>query len=223
MTMGNKNKHSKFDTKRVVVGFVCAILVLGSVLGAVVPAFAAEGPQSLGPEADRKWVQVDGKWKYKMDNNTYATSAWVKYITDDGEEKWYVDAKGFMVSNDWAKVDGKWYVLGPDGKVAPNTWVQTDNKQWIWSAGDGNLTNGWVTINGKDYHFDSHGVMETGWYQDGNNWYYLNSTGEKVYGWLKLGSDWYYMDSANDGKMATGVRTINGKRYLFDYVSGALR
>ena len=54
-----------------------------------------------------------------------------------------------------------------------------------------------------------------GWSQKNGNWYYYNdSTGKMVQDdWVKVNEKWYYMDS--NGVMATGVRTIDGKRYVF--------
>lgn len=219
------NNSKKVKMKKTLTAVICFLMVALMALSCIVPAFAAENDAgaSYGPLKDTKWVQEDGNWRYKMENGTYARSAWIKYITDNGDERYYVDANGNMVCNDWAKIDGKWHTLGPDGKVVTKTWVQRSNGYWIWSDGSGKLTNGWATINGNEYHFDSNGCMDTGWYQDGDAWYFLNDSGEKYYGWVKLGDDWYYLDSENEGKMVTGEKTIDGKKYLFSYTDGALR
>lgn len=221
----NTKTNNKVAMKKKIIVIICSLMAILMVFGTLLPAFAAErdGTAGYGPTADQKWVQENGNWRYKLENNTYARSAWIKYITDTGEERWYVDANGNMVYNDWAKVDGKWYTLGADGKVTNKTWIKTAEGNWIWGAGDGKLTNGWKSIEGKDYHFNSKGVMETGWLQDGSDWYFLNDSGERVYGWVKVDNNWYYLDSSNSGKMVTGEKTIDGKKYLFDYVSGAMR
>ncbi len=212
-------------TKKKFAGFICGFLAALMAVGAVAPAFAAEtdGAGAVEPLKDQKWVEENGEWRYKLESGAYARSAWIKYITDDGEDKWYVDANGFMLTNDWVRVDGKWYTVGADGKVVSNSWVQRETGDWIYSFGDGTLTNGWKKINGKEYHFNSQGTIDTGWYQDGSDWYFLNSSGDKHFGWVKADGKWYYLDAKDNGKMAVGDRTIDGKKYLFDYVSGEMR
>ena len=118
------NNSKKVKMKKTLTAVICFLMVALMALSCIVPAFAAENDAgaSYGPLKDTKWVQEDGNWRYKMENGTYARSAWIKYITDNGDERYYVDANGNMVCNDWAKIDGKWHTLGPDGKVVTKTF-----------------------------------------------------------------------------------------------------
>ena len=206
----------KLSTKKTLVKVIAFCLMLVMVLSLAIPALAEEKGQ---------WILENGKYKYRYGGtNMYAYSTWIKDLKADGtSDMWYVDANGYLVTSDWAKINGKWVTFDASGKLVEKTWVKRADGSWIWSAGDGRLTDNWETINGKDYHFNPDGIMETGWYFDGANYYYLSTSGDKVYGWVKDGNSWYYMDPSNSGKMATGELTVNGKRYLFDYVSGAMR
>ena len=80
-----------------------------------------------------------------------------------------------------------------------------DGNGWRWQEDNGSYsTSEWKKINGKWYHFNASGYMDTGWYQKGIRWYYLGD--------------------ANDGAMKTGWHQINGKWYCFaDGDSGVMR
>lgn len=104
------------------------------------------------------------------------------------------------------KLDGKW---------------KKNDIGWWWERGDGSYPiNEWEYINGKWYHFDSKGYMQTGWLKDDGKWYYLNSDGDMATGWVKDGGKWYYMDS--DGAMETGWVKDDGKWYYLNS-DGAMR
>lgn len=220
--MEKNNKKRKVSKNQRFAQVICLVLALIMILSVAMPAFAAEGDEQAGQEVMSHWVQVGDKYKYKLKSGEYAKSSWIKRITDDGTEKWYVDAQGNMIENNWCQVDGQWFVFGADGKVTNKQWIQRKDGAWIYSDGDGVLTSDWRVIKGKDYFFEN-GVMLTGWVEEADTYYYLLDSGEKAYGWIKAGENWYYMDPNNGGKMATGERTIGGKRYLFDYISGAMR
>ncbi|HDR7367118.1 TPA: hypothetical protein QCX21_004944, partial [Bacillus toyonensis] len=92
---------------------------------------------------------------------------------------------------------------------------------------------GWLEIEGKKYHFNNDGEMQTGWLElDGKTyyinkhrivkgtWYYFNSSGEMQTGWLELGGVKYYFN--NDGAMRTGWLELGGVKYYFNN-DGAMR
>ena len=95
------------------------------------------------------------------------------------------------------------------------------NENGTWSKSK------WQKIDGKWYHFDSKGYMQTGWLKDGNKWYYLKPSGAMATGWVKITNyynyptytDWYYCNSS--GAMQTGWKKISGKWYYF-YGSGLM-
>jgi glucan-binding YG repeat protein len=230
-----KQKLTKAQKKakiaRVSAGIIAGFLAILMVLSMVIPALAATTPDS-GKEIEdyidyndpkQCWTYVDGHYKYRVVTGGYLTSSWVRYLTDDADERWYVDADGNMVVNDYYKIDGLWYLFGSDGKEVTKQWVQRSDGTWLYSDGDGRLPSGWKTIAGKDYLFDDNfGTMRTGWVQENDTYYFLLDSGAKAYGWVESDGSWYYMDPNDDGKMTVGDKVISGKKYHFDWISGEL-
>ncbi|MBJ8107668.1 hypothetical protein JDS80_28770 [Bacillus cereus group sp. N8] len=66
--------------------------------------------------------------------------------------------------NPWLKIDGRWYLFNPGGKlVRKEGWEWSDNAgKWIyWIPGNyGLATNESMVINGVTYYFDSNGYMK---------------------------------------------------------------
>lgn len=71
---------------------------------------------------------------------------------------------------------------------------ESSGASWKYRQIDGTYARSkWLTIGGKNYHFNSKGIMQTGW--------------------LNIGGKLYYLDAK--GIMVTGTRTIAGKKYKF--------
>lgn len=80
-------------------------------------------------------------------------------------------------------------------QTIPGDWIET-NSRWQYIHKDsGYSINAWEKIDGKWYHFDQDGFMQTGWLLDGPSWYYLD---------------------AEDGYMYTGMQIIDNASYTFD-------
>ena len=60
----------------------------------------------------------------------------------------------------WLSIDGKWYYLEPN-----------DGSAYI---------SGMHAISGKNYYFNSDGVMQVGWVKTDNEWQFYNSDGGRV-------------------------------------------
>lgn len=77
------------------------------------------------------WEQIEGKWKLKISDGSYASSQWAML-----EGKWYLlGSDGFMLTG-WQMVNGKWYYLGADGAmlagaVTPDGYAVNENGEWI--------------------------------------------------------------------------------------------
>ena len=100
-----------------------------------------------------------------------------------------------------------------DIKTIASHWVSS-NGRWWWQETDGSYpTSCWLTIDGKCYHFDLSGYMQTGWLKADGSWYWLGNDGAARTGWQQINGTWYWFE--NDGRMATGWQTIDAKRYLF--------
>lgn len=67
---------------------------------------------------------------------------------------------------------------------------------WLYQDENGDaVKNNWREIDGKWYHFDEVGMMNTGWFEDGANWYYFEE----------------------DGSMAVNcLKELDGQSYVFD-------
>jgi len=175
--------------------------------------------------ADQGWVRKDGKYQY-LDSSGYAiTNTWKK----SGEKWYYLGSDGYMAVNCLID-DGNYYIVNESGAMLTNQWAQAADEDgeinWYYLQSTGKAKeNGFLTINGKRYHF-SESKMDTGWVQDGDTIYYLKSSGEITTGWKyidDLGSDdvsldeagWYYFDS--NGKMIKNTeKKIDNAYYVFD-------
>lgn len=73
---------------------------------------------------------------------------------------------------------------------------------------------GWKEIDAKNYYFDSTGALKTGWIPLDNKWYYSNTDGSRVSSqWISYNNQRYYL--TDDGVMATGLTKINIVTYYF--------
>ena len=107
---------------------------------------------------------------------------------------WVEDEKGWYPTNQWMKIDGKWYFFKADGYMASSEWCQGYwlSKNGTWSY---RYRGSWDK-NKKGF-----------WYEDTSGWH---STSE----WMRIDGYWYYANSK--GYMVTGPTKIGGKIYIFD-------
>ena len=91
---------------------------------------------------------------------------------------------------------------GPTGTMqADGQWIRSNNGRWWFNLRSGGYpANQFANINGKIYHFDNKGWMDTGWVYVNKNWYYMDGSGAMTYGWQKVNNKWYFM--YKDGHMA---------------------
>lgn len=179
---------------------------------------------------------------YAFDGDGYALTGWQKFW----DSWYYLSEKGMRLENQW--VDGNQYYVGPygtmstnrwidnsiyvgaDGKKTVNTWEQVNGK-YKYKLGDGTyVTQRLILDKGKCYAFDNNGYMVTDDTAFVNNYY---EVGDSVSGTVHAGKDgvlvkgWYTNNSTNtkyyfgDNYFAyqTGLYTIEGKQYYFQYES----
>ena len=147
--------------------------------------------------------------------------------------------KGFAMVKGYANTKDGVYKFSDSGamigKVNPGTWFKDPNfNKWQYVNADGTINQkSKLEINGKTYYFvlndmgAAYGWVDLAencaWYDyETNTWYWTNATGtglDTKDGWKKT-SDGYFAYVEN-GKLVTGVKTINGKQYYF-YDSGYL-
>lgn len=177
-------------------------------------AFDADGYALTG------WQEFQGYWHYLSEKGMILRNQWV-----DGNQ-YYVDSNGVMLTNKW--IDDSNYV-GPDGKKTVNAWEQVNGK-WKYKLGDGTyVMQRFILDKGKYYAVDSNGYMVV------DNTVYVsnyNATGDGVSGTVHAGKDgvlvkgWYtnstnitYYFGDNYFAYRTGLYTIEGKQYYFQYES----
>ena len=164
------------------------------------------------------WQESYGDWYYLSDKGMYLSDQWV----DGGQ--YYVGSDGRMLTNTW--IDNSNYV-GADGKKTVNAWEQVNGK-WKYKLGDGTyVTNRLILDQGKYYAVDSDGYMVVDNTVYVSNYY---AVGDGVYGTVHAGKDgvlvkgWYtnsskttYYFGDNYFAYGTGLFTIEGKQYYFQY------
>lgn len=128
--------------------------------------------------------------------------------------------------------------------LAANEWKQEGEKWYYLDARDSKVTDKWMNINGKYYHFDSNGAMQSGWFYEDDDIYYL---GDKADGYMRTGwrclsydeenqpeegeisasstpgdgTEWFYFNEKGKAVHADGSdeykkQTIGDKKYYFD-------
>ena len=77
---------------------------------------------------------------------------------------------------------------------AYHKWI-SDGDVWYFELADGTrLSNCFVTIDDKDYAFDTEGKLVKGWLSLGENWHYFGSNGAMIKGdWRQDGDFWFYL------------------------------
>ncbi len=100
------------------------------------------------------------------------------------------------------------------------SWVQTNGTLWSYLEKGKSVKNAWRQVDGKWYHFDNTGIMQTGWITDGGNRFYLSGDGSMLSGWQLLNGSWHYFDTNRNsrtfGKLLTGWQQITNTWYYFE-------
>ena len=78
---------------------------------------AANKVANADAESAGEWEQVEGKWKFKTPDGSYAIGG----KTIDGAE-YYFDSNGEMVTG-WQSIDGKWYYYDTSGIMLKGTYT----------------------------------------------------------------------------------------------------
>ena len=189
-----------------------------------------------GKAVNSNWKKIDGKWYSFKDNGVLRQNEFYDY--------YYLKADGAMADNEWvfdryynsyffmkpggAYASREWkdsYYLKAGGYMAKSEFVYDDHyKATYYFEESGRYVGGkWIEVNGKKYHFQMDGVLETNkwignyyvksdgamakneWFFDKNygSYFYLGEDGKYIGGnrWYQVDGDWYYFIA--DGQMAT--------------------
>ena len=157
------------------------------------------------------WVNTDGTlWSY-LENGKPVKNAWRRI----NEKMYHFDETGIMETG-WYTDGGGTRYLEESGALITG-WKQLDETWYYFESNKGyKVTNAWQRINGKMYHFDEDGKMQTGWYVDDGGERYLDENGALVTGWKEIEGKRYYFESSKGYKAANCWQRINGKMYYFD-------
>ena len=164
--------------------------------------------KSDGQKAQNEWIQQGQEKYYLKEDGKMAKDEWIT----QGENQYYINSQGKMLKNAWL---GKNYI-SENGNKVKQAWIYDDNySSWFYLQQDGTYAeNGWLTIDGKDYHFKSGGYLSTERWIDR---FYVAKSGAKLKSeWLfdKNYNSWFYLKA--DGTYAEkGWQTIKGKDYHF--------
>ena len=131
-------------------------------------------------------------------------------------KKYYYDAEGKLLSDQWLTFGDFTYYIGADGaaytgfkKIGGRTYYFKDSRGST-KYPVGAMELGWQKINGMKFYF-----ADSGYPAIGNNY-----PGAMLTGWRRIDGEMYYFadslyPSANRGRMMDGWRTISGRKYYF--------
>lgn len=88
---------------------------------------------------------------------------------------------GRAYAGKWEKAGFGWSYINDDQSKVKNRWFQDKDGKWYHFNNKGIMETGWFTdTDGKTYYLNISGEMiSNGWYEDCNGfWYYLKSSGE---------------------------------------------
>ena len=179
-------------------------------------------------EIQKGWIKYYDTWLYAdPSTGVLPKSQWLKQGNN-----WYYIQDGYMV-NYLTSINGQANAFDANGVwkgvVKTNSWYkETADNKWIYLGSNGQDASQFkLKIDGATYYFNGYGMgsrigmmlaQNCSWYDPTNDCYYwINSTGtgiDTTTGWKKT-SDSYYAYVKN-GKLLTGLQTINGKTYYFD-------
>ena len=159
----------------------------------------------------------------------------ISVIEEETVQETAAEAKGAV--NSFVNIDGKKYYFNAEGKKLSEQWLTVGDFTYYIGT-DGSACTGFKKIGGKTYYFkDSRGstkypvgAMELGWQRVGSMKFYFADggypaignkyPGAMLTGWRRIGGNMYYFadtlyPSANRGRMMDGWRTISGRKYYF--------
>ena len=173
------------------------------------------------------WFTVSGHSYYADANGVIAVKKFIgkKYVSTSGAmvtgwqtisgKRYYFNRNGDYLTG-WQTIGTAQYYFSSKGVLATETWVTTDGYKY-YVAGNGSKQFG-VTKVGNYYYYLSkklNGRMLTGWITDnGKKYYAAKKTGILCRNRFCKGTTYIYYATA-DCSMATGLKTIGGKKYFF--------
>ncbi|MBR2786018.1 MAG: hypothetical protein IKD76_00695 [Clostridia bacterium] len=161
------------------------------------------------------WFEYDGETYYAKPDGKIAYG--VQEISGD---KYYFNNSD-EYNNNPAMCKNFWYgdmYFGSDGKMQKGFFNNEDGETY-YANSNGIVQYGLVTVEGNTYYFDyamrkDEFIYDEEDYYEENPKYYFNADGIMQTGWFNVGDEIYY--AYENGIIAKGLITINGKTYYFD-------
>lgn len=181
--------------------------------------FNADGIMQTGwvkttaPDQEGKLTSV---WSYFKSSGARVESGWLKL-----NSKWYYFVNGASLAGTEYKINGTNYRFNDDCSMFSGwlevTYTGADGKshtgsRYYYSSG-ARCENGSYKI-GSYYYYFIDSILQHGWIDtSGGDRLYAYESGRLRSGWWQNGDHWYYFN--DNGKLATGWKTINGYTYYF--------
>lgn len=123
----------------------------------------------------------------------------------------------------WQTAGDKWQYQKDDGTFVISGWCQdTDNGKWYHFDDQGHMQTGWISVEGKSYYLDSNGVMLVNTvtpdgYLVGADGAWLSDDSSALptqqAGWRQDDVGWWYQTAS--GYFTDKWKNFDGKRYYF--------
>ncbi len=101
----------------------------------------------------------------------------------------YLDSSGDRVYDSWRRSGSSYFYLNEDGEMATNAIIEDGDNKYYVDANGARVTNQWISVENED--------------------------GESIGDNDDISTIWYYF-GANGRANMNGVKTVNGRRYIFD-------
>ena len=124
-----------------------------------------------------------------------------------------IGASAVSFAAGWNNTTGTWQYLDNDGNPVADVWKKSGD-YWFYLGSDGNMVTNEVVQNNNDYYYvNQDGAMVT------NQWVAFDvdsSDAGADHRWMYFGADGKAYRDSNDKITISDIKTINGKKYLFD-------
>ena len=124
-----------------------------------------------------------------------------------------IGASAVSFAAGWNNTTGNWQYLDSDGNPIADEWRKSGD-YWFYLGSDGNMvTNEVVQKNEDFYYVNQDGAMVT------NQWVAFDAVSDDSnadHRWMYFGADGKAYRDRKDGITISDIKTINGKKYVFD-------
>ena len=160
------------------------------------------------------WLQL-GSWKFHFNEDTFAADTGICNING---KTYMFNELGVMyfAPNATPMINGAKYWFGADSSLRAG-WLNMSGWSMYFDPETYQAATGVKNVDGKKLIFDKNGLLisGTGIFISNGNKYCIDKDGNAVTGWYQLG-DWKLYFDPDTGIAATGVKSVEGKKLIFD-------